>query len=583
MTDTKKEVYSMQLKKVKKLLFERFGTQVSAHLKDSCLILTGTLQEWSEVVEAGMLSVDKKRSYTVVNKIKCLNAEIPPMRLPLINDTALDKAAPDVLIIGAGIIGASIARELSKWDLDILIVEKEHDIALHASSRNDGMVHPGIDLKKGYVKQKYNALGNKMYDKISSELNVPFNRCGQYICFKKNIAKLFLFLARSHWKYVGIDEIYALNRKEIKKAEPTINDDIKSALYFPSAGIVSPYELTIAYAENAVENGVTLSLDTAVIGMEVHEGKITSISTNRGIIYPKIIINAAGVFSEDVAIMAKDHFFSIHPRQGTNSILDKKSKHIVNTIISTFGTSSKSNHTKGGGIVSTIDGNVLIGPNALETYKKEDFSTQASSISDVFKKQKETTDLLSTADIITYFTGVRAPTYEEDFVVEKGRFTKNIIHAAGIQSPGLTAAPAIAVEIEKIIVDMISKFQTINPNKKYNPIRKAIPHTAKMSTIERARLIKKRSDYGEIICRCEEISRGEIIDALNRPVPCDTIDGVKRRVRPGMGRCQGGFCGPLVAGIIAEVKGIPLSEVKKSGNNSELLFGETKVGVKDDL
>lgn len=573
----------MQLKKIKRLLFKRFGSQVKAAFYKGSVILTGTLKEWDQVVEAGLIVVDKKHRYTVVNNIKCLTAEPLPMRIPSINDTSLDGYNPDILIIGAGIIGSSIARELSKWDINILIVEKEHDVALHASSRNDGMIHPGIDLKKGTLKQKYNAAGNSMYDKICTELNVPFNRCGQYLCFKKNLAKPLLFFTHTYWKNIGICQVYALTKNQLKKAEPFISSHIKSALYFPTAGIVCPYGLTIAYAENAVENGVNLALDTAVISMEVINNHIVSVKTNRGTIHPKIVINAAGVFSEDIAIMANDHFFSIHPRGGTNIILDKKAKHIVNTIISTFGTSNKQYHTKGGGIVSTIDGNVLVGPNAFETYKKEDFSTNASSISEILKNQINTTNLLSSSDIITYFTGIRAATYEEDFIIEEGHFTKNIIHVAGIQSPGLTAAPAIATDIEKIAISMLSKLNPIEKNKKYNPIRNPIPHIAALSDIERSLMIESRPDYGEIICRCEEISRGEIIDALNRPVPCDTLDGIKRRVRPGMGRCQGGFCGPLVAKIISEIKNLPFSKIQKNGHESNILLGETKAGVKNDL
>ena len=269
--------------------------------------------------------------------------------------------------------------------------------------------------------------------------------------------------------------------------------------------------------------------------------------------------------------MAEDRFFSIHPRRGTNAILDKKARRHIKTIYSLMGTQSKSAHTKGGGVVGTVDGNVLVGPDAVETWEKENFATNAESIKNTFEKQKQAAPWLSQGDIITYFTGVRAATYEEDFIVEKGRRVKNIIHAAGIQSPGLTAAPAIAELVAKLTYDY---FPGCVANLHFNPYRKPIVRMAELSESERAEYIKNNSDYGEIVCRCEEISRGEIIDALNRPVPCQTVDGVKRRCRPGMGRCQGGFCAPLVVKIIAETYGIPEEQVLKSGEGSQLLMGE---------
>ena len=344
------------------------------------------------------------------------------------------------------------------------------------------------------------------------------------------------------------------------------------------AGCVCPYGLTIAYGENAVMNGAKVSLDTAVTGMEVRDGKIVSVTTNRGVIRPKIVINAAGVFAEDIAKMAGDRFYSIHPRRGTNSILDKKAGSLISSIASIKKLESNPSHTKGGGLLNTVHGNILAGPDAVETYEKENFATNAESIETVFTKQRGTAPSLTERDIITYFTGVRAPNFEEDFVIEKGRKTTNLIHCACIQSPGLTTAPAVALDIERMAVDMLGGESKIKRNEKFDPVRKPVPVLREMSAEERDKLIKQNPDYGEIVCRCEEISKGEIIDALNSPLCVPTVDGIKKRLRPGMGRCQGGFCSPLVTKIIAEHQGIPISEVRKGGSDSIICYGKTKGG-----
>ncbi|WMJ22857.1 NAD(P)/FAD-dependent oxidoreductase [Paludicola sp. MB14-C6] len=560
----------------------RFGDKVRAQQEGDVVTLTGHVDTWMEKVEAGRMCASKQRSYYIVNDIVSEKEDILPMRVPPIKDTLLEGKHYDAVIIGAGIVGSAIARELARYNISILLLEKEHDVAMQASSRNDGMVHPGIDLKKGTQKQKYNKLGNEMYDKVCEELGVPFQRVGQYLGFVQKGAKYVLPLTPVHWHKMGVPCKY-VSRKELLEKEPHLNKEVVCGLSFPSAGIVCPYNLTIAYAENAVDNGVKLSLDTAVLNMNVQNGVITSVVTNRGTIYPGVVINAAGVFSDEVAQMANDRFFSIHPRKGTNAILDKKAAYQVQTIASFLGTAStKTTHSKGGGVVSTIDGNLLIGPDAVETNDKEDYATTKESVASTFAKQGIASPLLKIPDIITYFTGVRAPTYEEDFVITKGRKTKNLVHAAGIQSPGLTAAPAIGVSVAKMAVELLGESKEVTLNKNFNPIRKAIPRTAELSIEERNQLIKQNPDYGVIVCRCEEVSRGEIIDALHRSVPCDTVDGVKRRVRPGMGRCQGGFCGPLVTGIIAKEKGISIDEVLKSGYGSELVYNPTKEALQNE-
>lgn len=569
----------MNVNVLQKKLHKHFGESVSVRIENRCIIVSGHLDSWDKIVAACSMCVNKKSGMHVVNDIRLDGVTIPEMRIPDVKDDSLDKKKPDVLIIGGGISGASIARELSKWKLDILLVDKEADLAVQASGRNDGEVHPGVDLNRGSLKQHYVLKGNRMFGRVCKELSVPFDRCGQYVGFTGK------WMYPLIWAYVWqrrhickVKDTRILKRDELFRREPNLNPEFQFAIFNPSAGCVCPYGLTIAYGENAVENGAKVSLNTAVLDMEVKNGRIRSVTTNRGTVYPKIVINAAGVFAEDVAKMAGDHFYSIHPRKGTNSILDKKSGSLVKGIASIKTLNQNTKHTKGGGILHTVHDNLLVGPNAVETYEKENFATEQGSIDAVFEKQKLTAGALNERDIITYFTGVRPATFEEDFVIEKGRRTKNLIHCAGIQSPGLTTAPAVALDIEKMVVKELSKSRKVERNRDFQPVRKAAPVLNRLSDEERNRLIQENPDYGEIVCRCEEISKGEILDALKSPIPVPTIDGIKKRVRPGMGRCQGGFCMPLVTKIISEYEQIPEEKVRKAGAGSEILLRETKPG-----
>lgn len=567
----------MNITALNKKLKKAYGGSVKAEAKDGSIFLTGKLQSWEDIVAACQTASTKYSTTHVVNDIVFTGGEIPPMRLPKVEDNALDGKKVDVLVIGGGISGASIARELSKWNISILLVEKEADLALAASGRNDGEVHPGVDLGKGSLKHKYIRQGNRMYEQVCRELNVPFKRVGQLVGFSQGALKPFVGAYCLLRKYRdGIEDTALISGEELKRREPNLNRDFKFAISNPSTGTVCPYGLTIAYAENAVMNGAEVSLNTAVTGMTVKNGRIESVETNRGTVYPKIVINAAGVFAEEIARMANDRFFSIHPRKGTNSILDKKAGSYVSCVASIKELKKTNTHSKGGGIIHTAHDNLLIGPDAVETYDRENTETNPESIDNVFKKQTITMPKLSKRDIITYFTGVRAPTFEEDFIIEKGRKTTNLIHCAGIQSPGLTTAPAVALDIEKMAVEELKKVMRVEKNENYNPHRKGIPVLNEMDDEERNKLVKENPDYGVIVCRCEEISKGEIIDALKSPICVPTLDGIKKRVRPGMGRCQGGFCSPLVTKIIAEFKGCEISDVKKCGEDSPIVFGKTK-------
>ncbi|HOD93776.1 MAG TPA: NAD(P)/FAD-dependent oxidoreductase [Clostridia bacterium] len=562
--------------KLNQKLDKMFNGAVHAREENGCVVLTGSLDSWEDIVKAGYLAVNKKRYYGVINDIEYTKEPIPGIRLPDFEDSVYDDTHCDIAIIGAGIIGCSIARELARYKLKILLIDKEHDVGMHASSRNDGEIHPGIDLIKGQVKQKFNIKGNEMYDRVSKELDFKFYKPGQYLCFDDKRLKFISSIARLYWRFMKIPTIY-LNKNQLKERIDGISEKMEYAVFFPTAGVVSPYEVTIAYAENACDNGVRIALDTAVTNMEVSQNNIISLKTNRGTIYPKLVINAAGAYADKIAGMAQDRFYTIHARKGTNAIFDKKTVKDKRYIVSTYGMSKvKTVHSKGGGIITTADDNMLIGPDAYETFDREDFSTDGKNIDQILQKHRRTLPNLKKSDIIAYYSGIRAATYEEDFVITEGKRTKNIIHVAGIQSPGLTAAPAIAEYVSRMAYKMLSKSILVELNNDFNPIRKAIPDLSKLNEEERDRLIKMNPDYGVIVCRCEEISLGQIKDALTRSVPCDTLDGVKRRVRAGMGRCQGGFCGPLVLKTIAQVKKMDYDQVAKKDDQSRILFGKTK-------
>ena len=587
----------MKIEKLKKELF-KIDPNIKAAEKDGCILLTGEVDDYRKVVKAGQTAVDKKRYLGVLNDIKVKGFE-QKVILPSINDLKYDNKQCDVLIIGGGITGCATARELSKYNLKIMLVEKGPDVASGQSSRNGGVVHVGINFSADSQKLKYCVAGNNMYDKLASDLHVPFEHKGQVTFAHNSWEKLVLRIIKAKGKKMGIGKTQIMSRKELLKIEPSVPTWSKGGLYMGTGGITCPHKMTIAMAENAIENGAEICLNTAVLSMELKGDTVYAVKTNRGTIYPKVVVNAAGVYSDVIAQMANDRTFTIHPRTGTDMITDKKVGWMVNTSMgkTPFTLSPEQlktipnnpiarikaiiknlhSHSKGVGLIHSVDGNMLVGPNADEIMDREDFSTKREVVENIIKVQQEVAPGFKASDVIAYFSGVRGPTYEEDFVVRPGIKTKNIFEAAGIQSPGVTAAPAIAVDLALWIKEYLEKSGiAVEDNKDFNPVRKYKPVLSELTLEERNELIKTNPDYGKIICRCEEISKGEIIDALRSPLPVYTVDAIKRRVRPGMGRCQGSFCMPLVMQIIAKEANIPLEEVKKSNAESTIVFKDSK-------
>ena len=559
-----------------KLDHECPGFKASA--KDDCVVLSGESDDYQQIVLAGKIAAETHSFYGVINDIKLKGFVPKEPKHSSIVDRTLDGTKVDVLVIGGGIVGSAILRELSRYQLSALLVEKEEDLALGASSRNDGCVHVGIDLDKNSAKLKYLIRSRKIYAQLCKDLDVPYREDGQSVAFKsmtlKGLAAPYL-RAKARQNHIP-GGVKILSREKMLKIEPHLAEDIKWGAYFPAGACTSPYELTIALAENAVMNGARVSFNTYVESMDVKNHQILAVHTNRGTLYPKVVVNAAGVYSDVIAKMAEDQFFSIHPRKGTDSILDKavtpSLSHTAMTVYPKLG-EEKRTHSKGGGLIPTADKNILVGPDAIEIPDREDYTTVKESIDTIFNKHKTTIASLSERDIITYFSGTRAATYEEDFIVQKGKWTKNILHAAGIQSPGVTAAPAIGEDIAFWASQMLNA-----PKKEsFDPIRKGVVKTRFLSDAERNALIKKNPAYGHIVCRCEEISEGEIIDAIHSLIPPTTVDGIKRRVRAGMGRCQGGFCQPLVVSLLAKESHHDILDTRKKGEG-KLFFGLTKEG-----
>ena len=572
----------------------KLDSGITASEKDGCVLLEGEVDDYATIYAAGKLAVDKERYLGVLNDI-VLRGFTQEVVLPDVEDNLLYGTTCDVLVIGGGVTGCAIARELRRHQLDVLLVEKGPDVASGQSSRNGGVVHVGVNFAKGSQKLSYCVRGNAMYRKLSHDLHVPYENKGQVTFARTKAEMLALEYVHRTALEKGVVGTKVMSLEELREIEPSVPDWSVGGLFMGTAGITNPHLMTIALAENAVQNGARVCLDTAVLDMTVEDGLIVAVKTNRGMIHPKAVVNAAGVYADVIAQMADDRTFTIHPRVGTNIVMDKKVGGLVRTsmgktpftltpsqledipdnplsFIKATIASAKS-HTKGIALIHTVDGNMLVGPHAEETPDREDTSTDRTAVERIFKNQQEVQPDLSEADIIAYFTGVRSPTYEEDFVVRPGVRTRNVFEAAGIQSPGLTAAPAIAVDIARWVRTYLSETNDVQVNEAFDPVRHAAPVLAELSLEERAALIKENPDYGTIVCRCEAISKGEILDALRSPLPVYTVDAVKRRVRPGMGRCQGAFCLPSVMRIIADEAGIPYEDVVKGSARSRIVFG----------
>lgn len=473
----------------------------------------------------------------------------------------------DVTVVGAGVIGSLIARELSRYNLRIALLDKCNDMAMGTSKANSAIVHAGFDAKPGSLKAKLNVEGTALMPELCKTLGVPFKPVGSLVVAfsDEEMNTLDELLARGKTNGVPGLEIY--NSEKLRSVEPNISSEAKGALWAPSAGIVCPYELTIAAAENAVVNGAEFIRNFEVEKIEFDGAEFT-VSSSDKTIKTKYIINAAGVFCDEVAALIGDRSIHTTPRKGEYMLCDKSIGHLANHTI--FQCPSKMG--KGILVTPTVDGNLLIGPSALDIEDKTDVSTTAGTLSDVLNAAKKSVPCLTTREVITSFAGLRAHCDRDDFIIEESEKNAQFINVAGIESPGLSSAPAIALFVKDIILGKTNAEEKSD----FNPVRKEPVRFRHMTNEERKALIEKNPSYGRIICRCETITEGEIIDAIKAPAGARDVDGVKRRTRAGMGRCQGGFCGSKVVEILAKELGVEINEITKFGGNSKILYERTK-------
>lgn len=479
----------------------------------------------------------------------------------------------DIAIIGGGVIGSAIARELSKYQANICVIEREEDICNGTSKANSAIIHAGFDAKPGSLKAKLNVRGNEMMETLSKELDIPFTRNGSLVvCTKdQDRAGLDELLEKGHQN--GVPNLKILDRDELIAMEPNLSDDVTCALYAPTGGIVCPFHMTYAFAENACMNGVAFHLNTKVTNIQKTETgyalHVLHVDTNEEEIYEtKVVINAAGVYADELNNMVSEHKLQITARKGEYCLLDKDAgTHVSHTI---FQLPSKMG--KGVLVSPTVHGNLLVGPTAVDVENKDGLNTTGEGLASLAITSGLSVKNVPMRQVITSFAGLRAHEAGNDFVLGESEDAKGFINAAGIESPGLTSAPAIGEMIAGIAKDMLS----LTEKSDFISTRKGILNPATLSLEERNALIEDNPAYGNIICRCEMISEGEILDAIHRPLGARSLDGVKRRTRAGMGRCQAGFCSPRTMEIVERELSMSMYDITKNGVGSNIVIGLNK-------
>lgn len=479
----------------------------------------------------------------------------------------------DIAIIGAGVVGCAIARELSKYRVKACVIEREEDVCCGTSKANSAIIHAGFDATPGKLKAKLNVQGNAMMDQLSKDLDIPFQRNGSLVVCTKDQNREDLEKLLEKGKVNGVPDLRILEREELLALEPNLSDDITCALLAPTGGIVCPFHMTIAFAENAYTNGMEFFLNTEV--RQIHKTsngyqlevlkKETDITE---LIVAKTIINAAGVYADVFHNMVSNEKLHITARKGEYMLLDKTAgTHVSHTIFQL-----PSNMGKGVLVTPTVHGNLLVGPTATDIENKEGVNTTAEGLDTLSQKAGLSVKNLPFRQVITSFAGLRAHEDQDDFVIGEAADAEGFFDAAGIESPGLSSAPAIGV----MVAEMVAAKLNLNENPDFIGIRNGILNPNTLSMEERNKLIKEKPAYGNIICRCEMITEGEIIDAIKRPLGARSLDAVKRRTRAGMGRCQSGFCSPRTMEILEREVPMSMFDITKNGGSSKFVVGYNK-------
>lgn len=474
----------------------------------------------------------------------------------------------DVVVIGGGVIGGLLLREISKYNINCALLEAENDVAMGQSKANSGIVHAGFDANAGSLKAKFNLLGNQMMPKIAQELGVKYINNGSLVVAFSQEDLIMLDQLKKRGEQNGVEGLQILTKEQLQLKEPNISEDALGALYAPTSGIICPYELTIASIGNAMDNGAKLYTNFKVCKVLKEDESFVVESEKGEKVSCKVLINASGLSCEKVANMAGDYSFKMGARKGEYILLDKECSNFVSHTL--FFTPTKAG--KGILVTQTVDGNILLGPTSTE---QQDGSTVTSQegLAFVIQKVNQMVKSAPLFNTITSFAGVRAYCDRHDFIIEKSQCVDNLINLAGIESPGLTSAPAIA---EYVVNELIATLLPLEKKENFKAERKPDYFFKNLNKEQKNEIIKENPLYGKIVCRCEEITEGEIVRAIHENPPARDVDAIKRRTRATMGRCQGGFCQPRIVEILARELGVDMTEVTKSGEGSQLVWGKTK-------
>ncbi len=473
----------------------------------------------------------------------------------------------DVVIIGGGVTGSAVARELSKYRLNVCVIEKGEDVCSGTSKANSAIIHAGFDAKEGSLMAKMNVRGNAMMDELTRDLDIPFRRNGAMVVCVDPAERDGLRTLYDRGIANHVPGLRILDREEALAMEPNLSDSTVAALYAPTSGIICPFILTIAMAEQAYVNGVDFHFNTEAEDIRKENG-IFLIRTGNGVYRTRCVVNAAGVYADKFHNMVSARTIHITPRRGDYCLLDKSAGNLVRCTI--FPQPTKLG--KGVLVTPTVHGNLLIGPTAEDIDDREGTNTTAEGLQNVIRKAGQRVKNIPMREVITSFAGLRAHEDGHEFILGEPEDAPGFVDCAGIESPGLSSSPAIGEYIGNLVRDMLGAGEKENWIRK----RRGILHPADLSFEERNELIRREPAYGRIICRCESVTEGEILDAIRRPLGARSLDGIKRRTRAGMGRCQAGFCSPRVMEILHRELGIPYEQLTKCGGESKLVMGRTK-------